>query len=239
MPARWFRKDGWHDPLTRRRRGPAQLARRWRRKTRADGSGRRRAGADRANAAASADHVVARPTRRRQSPVLASAACLCGRRHPRGRDRHWSRHSNRGVWLAPTPVPVPSAFEDAEPEAAMETFTAPDGSLEIRLPETWNVGDGPDSSVLYLVGGAIELSIRAGDADGTVLMCDTGAGPWETLRYLRQPNRHARLACGRYRSDVCGRGRHRATGPRGSERRSTANPQGWRRSRRTNILPGR
>ncbi|HEY8170039.1 MAG TPA: hypothetical protein VIH24_02935 [Candidatus Limnocylindria bacterium] len=78
-------------------------------------------------------------------------------------------------------IPVPSATATTS-EADLETFVADDGSFEIRLPDVWRRDVGPDPSATYLRTATFELSIRAGDADGSLVTCDDGAGPWETCK---------------------------------------------------------
>ena len=92
------------------------------------------------------------------------------------------------------PVPGPSSSPSAPGASAQPTdqavtgsvsFTAPDGSFQIDLPAGWQLAEGPDLTALYLVHEDLELSIRAGDADGGLVTCDASAGPWETCERVR------------------------------------------------------
>ena len=61
------------------------------------------------------------------------------------------------------------------------TFTAPDGEFAVRLASArWKVGRGPDRTALYLERhvGATQVSIRIGDAEGRVRMCDRPVRTW-------------------------------------------------------------
>ena len=88
--------------------------------------------------------------------------------------------------LSPAPTPSPSTLPTAD-----VTFTAPDGSFEVSLLDAqWKAVRGDDPTALYLErhvqGGKPTLvSIRIGDPDGRVRMCDepalVGEG-WEMER---------------------------------------------------------
>ncbi len=95
-------------------------------------------------------------------------------------------------FVDPEPSTEPSPSIPAS-EQAFETFRAPDGSFHIRLPAEWEVRDGPDATALYLGNGTTALSIRAGDANGRIRTCDTGAADWETCA-LVQPSTLDELA---------------------------------------------
>ncbi len=86
-------------------------------------------------------------------------------------------------WLDPAPIPPPLPSPSEAPAVdRFSTFTAPDGSFQIRLPDAWALDRGPDPAVLYLTRGNIDLSLRAGNADGEVVTCDAGKGPWEECK---------------------------------------------------------
>jgi hypothetical protein len=81
-------------------------------------------------------------------------------------------------------------FVDREPadsdSADGARFAAPDGTFEITLPEAWEQVEGPDPAALYLRGAPnLALSIRAGDADGQIDLCDSPAGAWESCPTVR------------------------------------------------------
>jgi hypothetical protein len=79
----------------------------------------------------------------------------------------------------------PPRAEQPEAVDGYRTFVAPDGSFEVRLPETWSATFGDDPSALYLRDRLHELSIRAGDDDGSVRTCEENAGGWESCETIQ------------------------------------------------------
>jgi hypothetical protein len=76
-------------------------------------------------------------------------------------------------------------FHGPPPGVAMTTFTGPDGSFEVTLPDVWSITNGSDEETLYLARGAQELMIRRGADDGRIVTCDASAAPFETCEDVR------------------------------------------------------
>jgi hypothetical protein len=79
-------------------------------------------------------------------------------------------------------MPSSSHAAIAQPEAidGFRTFVAPDGAFQIRMPDAWMATAGPDPSVLYLVHGALGLTVRGPDAEGE-LSSSIGLGDGRVL----------------------------------------------------------
>jgi hypothetical protein len=82
----------------------------------------------------------------------------------------------------PSTMPPSSHAAIEQPEAidGFRTIVAPNGTFQIHMPEEWTVTAGPDPSALYLVNGALSLTVRGPDAEGK-LSSSIGLGDGRVL----------------------------------------------------------